>query len=132
VNLSSGADTHKSESLIPQRSRGHQSPAQSLSLRAVEAVAPSLGVTATAVDVVDGSGIDRFCGLHPLNWQGGQASCRRKRIWGPRFRREPLVVVSPWLATEIARSLSNPEFCRIRQNAHVIRRGYPARRSASF
>ena len=30
MNLSSGADTHKSESLIPQRSRGHQSPAQSL------------------------------------------------------------------------------------------------------
>jgi hypothetical protein len=32
MNLSSGADTHKSESLIPQRSRGHQSPAQSLSV----------------------------------------------------------------------------------------------------
>src|SRR5262249_15825298 len=31
MNLSSGADTHKSESLIPERSRGHQSPAQSLS-----------------------------------------------------------------------------------------------------
>jgi len=51
---------------------------------------------------------------------------------GPRFRREPLMVMPPWLATEIARSLNNPEFCRIRQNAHVIRRGYPARRSASF
>jgi hypothetical protein len=74
----------------------------------------------------------RFCGLHPLNRQGRQSSCRRERIWGPRFRREPLVVVPPWLATEIARSLNNPEFCRIRQNAHVIRRGYPARRSASF
>jgi hypothetical protein len=32
MNLSSGADTHKSESLIPQRSRGHRSPAQSLSV----------------------------------------------------------------------------------------------------
>jgi hypothetical protein len=32
MNLSSGADTHKSESLISQRSRGHQSPAQSLSV----------------------------------------------------------------------------------------------------
>jgi hypothetical protein len=32
MNLSSGADTHKSESLIPQQSRGHQSPAQSLSV----------------------------------------------------------------------------------------------------
>jgi hypothetical protein len=32
MNLSSGADTHKSESLIPQRSRGPQSPAQSLNL----------------------------------------------------------------------------------------------------
>jgi hypothetical protein len=32
MNLSSGADTHKSESLIPQRSRGHQPPAQSLSV----------------------------------------------------------------------------------------------------
>jgi hypothetical protein len=32
MNLSLGADTHKSESLIPQRSRGHQSPAQSLSV----------------------------------------------------------------------------------------------------
>src|SRR5438552_2154218 len=32
MNLSSGAGTHKSESLIPQRSRGHQSPAQSLSV----------------------------------------------------------------------------------------------------
>ena len=30
MNLSSGAHTHKSERLIPQRSRGHQSPAQSL------------------------------------------------------------------------------------------------------
>jgi hypothetical protein len=30
MNLSSGADTHKSESVIPRRSRGHQSPAQSL------------------------------------------------------------------------------------------------------
>jgi hypothetical protein len=26
MNLSSGADTHKSESLIPQRSRGHSLP----------------------------------------------------------------------------------------------------------
>src|SRR5262245_52685303 len=32
MNLSSGADTHKSESLIPQLSRGHQPPAQSLSV----------------------------------------------------------------------------------------------------
>jgi hypothetical protein len=31
MNLSSGADTHKSESLIPQRSRGHQ-PAASLNV----------------------------------------------------------------------------------------------------
>src|SRR5262245_33298884 len=31
MTLSTGADPHKSESLIPQRSRGHQSPAQSLS-----------------------------------------------------------------------------------------------------
>ena len=30
MNLSSGAHAHKSESLIPQRSRDHQSPAQSL------------------------------------------------------------------------------------------------------
>jgi hypothetical protein len=30
MNLSSGADTHKSESVIPRRRRGHQSPAQSL------------------------------------------------------------------------------------------------------
>lgn len=32
MNLSSGADTHKSESLISQWSRGHQSPAQSLNV----------------------------------------------------------------------------------------------------
>jgi hypothetical protein len=32
MNLSSGADTHKSEGVIPQLSRGHQSPAQSLSV----------------------------------------------------------------------------------------------------
>src|SRR5262245_23630353 len=32
MNLSSGADTHKSESLIQQRGRGHQSPAKSLSV----------------------------------------------------------------------------------------------------
>jgi hypothetical protein len=41
MNLSSGANTHKSKSLIPQRSRGHRSPAKSLNvIRAVTSDAP--------------------------------------------------------------------------------------------
>ena len=71
VNLSSGADTHKSESLIPQRSRGHQSPAQSLFAQrrrdhaSWAAEAASIGtdwrsLTAAVLEVLVSAGIIRL------------------------------------------------------------------------